>query len=236
MIFGVDNPKFLMLNGKNAFPGITYEHFLIDVINGSLYFAEKRSFMEHYRLVDEQSNGEDDVFSSTYQLDFKLLISEEVMRELNKNMPEVDYSKMSQGFIFTKTKEKVSDIPRNYILRDIEESNVEDLRKENYKNNTIKSLVKNLNKPKNLFMYYPYEFKGVSERMMSGLESQTTNIFKNILSYRDELGLNKDTFVCFKINDFFAILEWVDEHFTLRERVSEFLCGNYCDAKTYSVY
>lgn len=58
----MDNPKFLMLNGKNAFPGITYEHFLIDVINGSLYFAQKRLFMEHYRLMDEQSHGEDDVF------------------------------------------------------------------------------------------------------------------------------------------------------------------------------
>lgn len=191
MIFGVDKPKFLMLNGKNAFPGITYEHFLIDVINGSLYFAQKRSFTEYYRLVDEQSHGEDDVFSSTYQLDFKLLISEEVMRELNKNMPEVDYSKMSQGFIFTKTKEKVSDIPQDYILRDIEESKIEDLRKEQYKNNTIRSLVKNLNKHKNLFMYYPYEFSGVSEFMMRTLESQTTDIFKDMLSYRDELGLNE---------------------------------------------
>lgn len=235
MIFGVDKPKFLMLNGKNTFPGITYEHFLIDVINGSLYFAKKRSFTEYYRLVDEQSNGENDVFSSTYQLDFKLLISEEVMREFNKNMPEVDYSKMSQGFIFTKTKERVSDIPQDYILRDIEYSEIEDLRKENYKNNTIKSLVKNLKKPKNLFMYYPYEYKGVSELMMRGLESQT-NIFKNMLNCRDELDLNKDTFVCFKINNFFAILEWVDKHFILRERVSEFLCANYHDAKTYSVY
>lgn len=236
MILGVDKPKFLMLNGKNAFPGITYEHFLIDVINGSLYFAQKRSFTEYYRLVDKQSNGEDDVFSSTYQLDFKLLISEEVMRELNKNMPEIDYSKISQGFIFTKTKERVSDIPQDYILRDIEDSKIEDLRKDKYKNNTIKSLVKNLNKPKNLFMYYPYEYRGVSELMMRGLESQTTDIFKNVLNYRDELDLNKDTFVCFKINDFFAILEWVDKHFILKERVSEFLCVNYRDAKTYSVY
>lgn len=236
MLFGVDSPKFLMLNGKNAFPGITYEHFLIDVINGSLYFAQKRPFTEHYKLVDEQSHGENDIFSSTYQLDFKLLISDEVMRALNKNMPEVDYSKMAQGFIFTKTKEKVSDIPPNCILRDIEESKIEDLRKDNYKNNTMKSFVKNLNKPKNLFMYYPYEYKGVSEIMMRGLESQTTDIFKNVLTYRDELDLNKDTFVCFKINDFFAILEWVDKHFILRERVSEYLCGNYRDAKAYSVY
>ncbi len=149
---------------------------MIDVINGSLYFAQKRSFMEHYRLMDEQSHGEDDVFSSTYQLDFKLLVSKEVMRELNKNMPEVDYSKMSQGFIFTKTKEKVSDIPQDYILRDIKDSKIEDLRKESYKNSTIFSLIKNLKKPKNLFMYYPYEYKGVSEFMMRGLDNQTTDI------------------------------------------------------------
>ena len=39
--------------------------------------------------------------------------------------------------------------------------------------------------------------------MMRGLESQITDIFKNVLTYRDELDLNKDIFVCFKINDFF---------------------------------
>lgn len=146
-MFEIITPKYLMLNGKNAFPGLTYEDFLIDVINVSLFFAEKRPFTEHYILVEEQSNGENDVYSSTYQMDFKLLVDADVMKARNRNMPEVDYSQMSKGFIFTKTKENVSEIPVNRILKDIEECKIEDLKGESYKNDTIKSLIKNLKKP-----------------------------------------------------------------------------------------
>lgn len=236
LTFKIVEPKYLMLNGKNAFPKVTYEDFLIDVINFSSFFSKKRSFMEHYQLVDEQSNGEDDVYSSTYQFDFKLLVDEDVMRERNKNMPEVDYSQMSRGFIFTKTKEKVSDIPPNNILRDIEECKIEDLRNEYYKNNTIKSLIKNLKKPKNIFMYYPYEYEEVTIAMMRDFGNMATRIFEYVLIFRDELGLQKDTFICFKINRYFVIFEWVDKHLVIRDSVDELLCANYRDAKLYSVY
>lgn len=236
LLFEVIEPKYFMLNGKNAFPGVTYENFLIDVINCSHFFSEKRPIMEYYKLVEEQSNGEDDVYSSTYQLDFKLLVDTDVMRERNKNMPEVDYSQMSKGFIFTKTREKVSDIPPNNILNDIEECKMDDLRKEFYKNNTIASIVKNLKKPKNIFMYYPYEYVGVTKAMMGNFEERVTHIFENILTYRDGLCLQKDTFVCFKINQFFVILEWKNKHFVLKDSVDELLCANYRDVKQYSVY
>lgn len=225
-----------MLNGKNAFPGVTYENFLIDVINSSHFFSKKRPIMEHYRLIEEQSKGENDVYSSTYQLDFKLLVDMDVMRERNKNMPEVDYSQMAKGVIFTKTREKVSDIPSNTILNDIESCKKEDLRKECYKNSTIASIIKNLRKPKNIFMYYPYEYIGVTKAMMRNFEEKITHIFENILTYRDELCLQKDTFICFKINQFFVILEWEDKHFVVRDSVDELLCTNYRDAKQYSVY
>lgn len=44
------------------------------------------------------------------------------------------------------------------ILLDIAKVKIEDLRNEIYANDTIKSVVKNIKKPKNLFMYYPYEY------------------------------------------------------------------------------
>lgn len=235
-MFEIIAPKYLMLNGKNAFPGVTYEDFLIDVINGSLFFAQKRPFTERYILVEEQSNGENDVYSSTYQMDFKLLVDADIMKARNRNMPEVDYSQMSKGFIFTKTKEKVSEVPVNNILKDIQECKVEDLKRDSYKNDTIKSFIKNLKKPKNLFIYYPYEYYGVTNGMLNGLEENVTNIFKNVLIYRDDLDLQKDTYLCFKINKYFYILEWVERHCIIRDRVDEILCANYRDAKLYSVY
>ena len=130
-------PKYLMLNGKNAFPQITYENFLIDIINFSQYFSTKHSFMEHFILTTEQAHGEDDAYTSTYQLDFKLLVGTNVMRMKNRNMPEVDYSHMSQGFIFSKTQELEEEIPDETILQDIAKVKIEDLRNEVYANDTI---------------------------------------------------------------------------------------------------
>ena len=39
------------------------------------------------------------------------------------------------------------------------------------------------------------------------------NAFKNLLIYRDELKLDKDTFLCLKINDYFEIYEWRKQEF-----------------------
>ena len=82
-----------------------------------------------------------------------------------------------------------SDILPNNILRDIKECKIDDLRNECYKNNTIKSLIKNLRKPQNIFMYYPYEYEGVTNSLMQDFENILTHIFENVLIYRDELGL-----------------------------------------------
>lgn len=188
-------PKYLMLNGKNAFPKVTYENFLIDIINFSQYFSKKHSFMEHFILTTEQAHGEDDAYTSTYQLDFKLLVGTNVMRVKNRNMPEVDYSHMSQGFIFSKTQEVEEEIPDENILLDIAKVKIEDLKKEVYANSTIKSVVKNIKKPKNLFMYYPYEYvlKNNAEYVL--VVPGILNAFKNLLIYRDELKIDKDTFL-----------------------------------------
>lgn len=229
-------PKYLMLNGKNAFPNVTYEDFLIDVINFSQYFSSKHSFMEHFVLTTEQSHGEDDAYTSTYQIDFKLLVGSNVMRARNRNMPEVDYSHSSEGFVFTKTKENEEEEPDETILLDIAYLKLDDLRNEVYVNDTIKSVVKNIKKPKNIFMYYPYEFvlDNIMEYKM--VISEVLGAFETLLTYRDELSLEKDTFLCLKINAYFEIYEWVDKKFVCRDKVSEYLSANYRDLKAYSVY
>lgn len=230
-------PKYLMLNGKNAFQNVTYENFLIDIINASIFFRSKCSFMEHYVLTTEQAHGEDDAYTSNYQLDFKLLISEDIMRVRNRNMPEIDYSQSDKGFIFTKTKDHEEEIPDETILLDISRCKIEDLRNEQYPNNAVKSVVKNIKKPKNLFMYYPYEYTQVNNKVeYNYIVSAVCEGFKNLFTYRDELNLDKDTFVCIKINDYFEIYEWVDGRMICRDKVHEYLASNYMDLKAYSVY
>ena len=225
-----------MLNGKNAFPNVTYEHFLIDIINFSQYFSTKHSFMEHFVLTTEQSHGEDDAYTSTYQLDFKLLVGSDVMRVRNRNMPEVDYSHSSERFVFIKTKECEEKQPDETILLDIAKLKIEDLRNEVYTNDSIRSVVKNIKKPKNIFMYYPYEFIFDNKIEYAANVSEVLKVFRTLLTYRDELELGKDTFLCIKVNDYFEIYEWVDKTLVYRDKVSEYISASYLDLKRYSVY
>ncbi len=236
MVFNIIEPKYFMLNCKYIVPKLTYESYLIEILNGSKFFRAKCSFMEQYRLVEEQSNGEDDAFTSSYQLDFKLLVDEAVMRERNKNKPDVDYSHMSEGFIFTRTKDKVSEVPENNILLDIMNCRNEEIQNGIFKNNSIKSLVKNIGKNKNLFLYYPYEFNCKLMPRVVLFENMLTAIFKTLLDYRDKICAEKDTFVCIKVNTLFLVFEWVDKKFLFRDTIDEMLCANYLDAKLYSVY
>lgn len=228
-------PKYLMLIGKNAFPGVTYESFLIDIINASGFFSKKRSFTERYILIEEQSNGEDDAYTSTYQLDFKLLVDEEVMKARFKNMPEVDYSNISNGFVYSKSKKKVCEVPHDNIMADIMSIDIEKIRKGDYKSNTEKSLIKNLKKEKNLFMYYPYEYHNCLYTKQE-FGKILTNVFSKLLSYRDEIGIDKDTFICIKVNENFLIYEWLGDSMIFRDEVHQYLCTNYMGLKAYSVY
>ena len=238
MAFNIIEPKYFMLKCKYIVPELTYESYLIEVINGSTFFRSKCSFMEHYQLVEKQSNGEDDAYTSTYQLDFKLLVDENVMRARNNNKPEVDYSHMSQGFIFTKSKENVSEVPKNNILMDIINCSYEEIVNGSFKNSTIKNLVKNIGKKKNIFMYYPYEFTCNCDPLLTveAFENMLTSIFKVLLEYREKTFPEKDTFVCIKINSWFLVFEWVDKKFLFRDKINELMCGNYRNVKTYSVY
>ena len=227
-------PPFLMLNGKNAFPNITYENFLIDLLNVSSFFSEKRSFMEHFRLQEEQSAGEPDAFTSTYALDFKLLVDEDVMIARYKNLPEVDYSRMSEGFVFSKTKEKVCEIPDDKILEYIKDIDIDKIKIKEYRNRTEESIVKNIKKDKNLLLYYPYEYYGYPIGK-DGFGKVLSEIFQKLFTYRDSLGLKKDTYVCIKINENFVLYEWKGSRLVFREEIHEYLCTNYMGLKTYAV-
>ena len=74
-------PKFFMLKCKYIIPDLSYETYLFDIINFSPFFRSKCSYMEQYIPIEKQSNGEDDAYTSSYQMDFKLLVDEDVMRE-----------------------------------------------------------------------------------------------------------------------------------------------------------
>ena len=231
---GKVNLKYGLVNPKYMFPEVTYETYLVDILNVSHYFYSKRRLGERFKLIKEQAHSECDASSSLYQLDFKILVSEDVMNALSKNKPQVDCSYRKQGFIFSKSPEKEVPVPADNILNDIIECTNDDIEKETYKNRTIKNLIKNLKKEKNLFLYYPYEFPCNPGCLF--LASELTAVFKTVLLYRKKICPSYDTFICIKVERSFLIYEWIKEKFIHCDTVDEVLCTNYKEFKKYLIY
>lgn len=231
---GEVNLKYGLVNPKYMFPEVTYETYLVDVLNASSYFYSKRRLGEYFKLIKEQSHSECDIGSSLYQLDFKLLVSENVMNALSKNKPQVDCSYMKQGFILSKSPKIKVSVPADNILKDIMDCTNDEIEKETYKNRTIKNLIKNLKKEKNLFLYYPYEFPYNPGCFF--LSEELTAVFKTVMLYRKKICPSFDTFICIKAGRHFLIYEWVKEKYIHRDTVDELLCINYRALKDSLIY
>jgi hypothetical protein len=235
MDINIITPNYFMLNCKFIVSHLSYEDYLIEVINGSMYFKTKCHHLEQYKLEREQSHSENDVVSSKYCMDFKLLVDQDDMNSTSKNKPEVDYSKMSQGFIFVKTKEVTPIQPSRNILSELIGLSAEMFYSSEL-SSTVKNLLKNLRKDKNLFIYYPYEFMSENDVEPELFEKPLTSILKTVLNYRTEEQRYKDTYICIKANKYFYIYEWDGAQLVFRDSVHEILCRTYLDVKLYSVY
>jgi len=229
------NPNYFSLNCKFIKPDMTYEDYLVDVINGSMFFRSKCHHLEQYHLTNGQSNGENDVVSSQYCMDFKLLVDQATMKAMNKNKPEVDYSKMGQGLIVVKTKQSPTPVPFNNILLDLMEVKPKEIQLKTV-SDTVKSLLKNLKKDRNIFIYYPYEFSSKSDLPPTSFERILNASLSTMMQYRASEQPKRDTYICIKANTWFLMYEWVKNSFMYRDKVREILCGNYIDVKLYSVY
>ena len=94
-------PKYFMLNCKYIGVGLSYEDYLLEILNWSGYFRSKSEDKSEYIAPKTEDHGEADAYSTDYQIDFKLLIDEEMMRGLNKNKPTVDKKFIDKGIYDT---------------------------------------------------------------------------------------------------------------------------------------
>ena len=236
MVVHLTDPKYFALNCKFIAPTMTYEDYLIEVLNGSLsFFTKKRTPFEQFHLVKKQDHGEPDARSSLYSVDFKLLVDQELMNTLYKNKPEVDYSHLQNGLILVHEKKDKIPAPKNNILFNLMALKENDIDSEEI-SKTVKNLLANLKKAKNLFIYYPYEFSSQTDLPGNAFKSIFDKLMRVIMDYRTREQPTFDTFFCVKANAFFLIYEWTSNGFAFRDQVHETLCGNYRDVKLYSLY
>lgn len=206
-------PKYYLLKCEMINLDLSYELFLLEVLNNSKFFLNK-STGQKYSLPSSESHGENDAITDNYELDFKLLVDQEMMKLKGQNKPDIDYSLLNKGIIIKRDKEIINNKSENILFK---------LLKFDFKGNNkdIKNLLANLKKNKNLFIYFPYEFK-TSELMNENQVKRLLEItLNNILKYRSNCQPNNDTYLCVNFNKKFIIFEWNDNKLYLVDRIEE---------------
>lgn len=229
-------PKCFMINCKFIGKGLSYENYLIEILNWSKFFRSKTKTYSEYKSPKSESHGESDAISDNYEIDFKVLINEELMNALIKNSPTVDKRYVSKGIIIVNDNPNPSPIPRKNIICDIMDITEEDIKQKSFKCETAEHFIKNIEKEKNLFLYYPYEFQGDTLYHVNTFARLFTQVFKISLEYRCQKQPTKETYLCIKVNENFLIFEWVGNEFVVRDMVNEALCPTYRDYKLYSFF
>lgn len=229
-------PKYFMLNCKYIGVGLSYEDYLLEILNWSGYFRSKSEDKSEYVAPKTEDHGEADAYSTDYQIDFKLLIDEEMMRGLNKNKPTVNKEFIDKGIIMVQDNPTPTPIPKKNILVDIMRISPEEIASDAYTSETAKHFIKNMEKNKNLFLYYPYEHTCQTPYSVKAFAYLFTQIFKVPLCYRAQKCPDKDTFICVKVNENFLIFEWTDQEFVFVDKVNELLCSAYRDYKLFSFF
>ena len=191
-----------MLKCKYIQHGLSYEDYLLDVLNASMFFCHKKSFMERYRKPESEAHGECDAVSSNYSIDFKLIVDEAVMKARTENKPSVDTSRLSQGMVFVKTKPDLVDVPPDTLLHDIFHLTRDDIQSQTYQNKAITGIVKNLKKAKHLFLYLPYEYTETRVSPEDLFVQMLSIEFGELMRFREQEQPDYETYICVQVNGF----------------------------------
>lgn len=220
--------KYYLINCKKIFSDYSYEVILLDIINHSKYFLKKSNW-QHYDEPDSESHSEDDANTEQYKLDFKLLVSQKMVHIKSKNAPDVDYSHLDNGYITVQTHNIEPYVDDNILFKLLNfdvNSDDEDL----------KSILKNLNKKKNLFWFFPFEFSSENTLTKEKLTNFLNYFLKSFLEYRLNSRPNYDTYVCVKYGQVFVIYKQDGTNLIEIDEVNELICSAYRKIDKLSLY
>lgn len=213
-----------------------YEVTLTELLNASPYFKEK-VYNSKFEEIKIQSNGEADAvakwYNGKYELDFKLLISSDIMALRSTEEPDIDTSLLTQGFLVVNTKKEQLTNYAEDILEKIRNISDDDLA--SIKNNQkpkekgLRDFAKNIMKNKNLFVFFPYKIKS---KILSSFVQYINKVFAKVMSLRKQI--DKDTYFCYFQNDIFYILLFTKDRFFIVDEIHSIFLPNFRDFMMYS--
>jgi len=218
------------INGEK----IDYEEYLTDIVNFSEYFM-KLSDREKFIRIKKQDNGQADIKTNNYELDFKLLVNQDFINYKLKSLPDVDYSNSAKGFVCVNDKSNKGDVLTQaranglfaVFFNEISQVTKEQLEDgDKNKNSKLYSTIKMFKKRKNLFFFLPIEVNCPSDDSVVNTVTRLTNIF----SLRDNI--HKDTFVTLlrknsDVYDEFYILKYENGKFHIIDKIPKLLITSF---------
>ncbi len=210
------------------------EEYLTDFINASKLVQDKGN--DRFRLRDqkEQSQGQNDVYNSFYELDFKLLVDEGYMEGKRLLSPSItEYCPGVTGI--SSSKKSGSQVVYD-ILKCFRDKTLDDLKKvenggqRDSESRVIKRALKKLDVNKNILFFLPYDYSFRNKRtdcenILTIVECISKDL-QGMLAYRREK-ISKDTFLSFISDKYFVITQ---------EKHNDLIMYDMVDTKVSDLY
>lgn len=194
-----------------------YEKYLVEVINATTTFSTR--FNEPFQLIEQQNCGQCDARSGIYNLDFKLIASQSMLRA--KGIFSFQITKVINGiYAYSPSKNKgeieATRFPQAFRGMTIDEilTMCKQATKRKVLESDVKKYMETLETKKNLLLFFPfrfyYEHKGEIVDDIMTVIKECEKDFGITLNYRTQIYPLLDTFFVFLYENYFVLCQWID--------------------------
>lgn len=236
-------PATIIKNFVDGEPDCNYENYLLDLLNRSSHLKEKGHSL-FSKLLNE-NNGQCDIISKNYEIEFKLLSSSTRLQASHLFSPGIsNYGGSIIGIHESKKKfgeVKVNQIHVAFRTRDILtltqlRDNFLNIRKYCIERDII-IVLKMLEKQKNLLLFFPYSFELIDILETDNLDDiivSTLNYdFHSLFEYRGLKAKEFETYFVTIFQERFYIFSVLDDTLCLIEKVDCMSLPTFIKLKNY---
>ena len=218
-----------------------YELYLVELLNNLKYFSAL--FSQRFEWHSEQSNGECDAYAGSYGIDFKLAASRSKLHAKSILSYRIQVlAKGAIGYTGSKKSGTMQTTKLHAALRGKSLEELEVIRNKTLKGQSIESDIKffmhELEKKKNMLLFFPYVFNfGDIPNYPDGekiVVEAIENDFLISLHYREKIVHGYDTYFVTIYNDEFLIMKHTNGRLLFVDSVAANRCDTFCHLMHYS--
>lgn len=204
-----------------------YEKYMLQFVNESEYFLNKSNGMR-YVSPENETFGQCDCITNSYQMDFKLIASK---TELQGASILSMQKRIKSGVLVTsvpKEKERGMDVTRIHAaLRNYNFEMLCKLRgnatKKQGVENDVCELLKTLETKKNLLLFFSYKFSFQGDYKFNEgvlqIQKAISSCFQVVMQYRHNVADGFDTYIAFVYDEHIVFVEEIDNYFSYIDSV-----------------